>query len=370
MERTGIIGTGLIGGSLALALKRQGLGGEVLGYDADPASLERALKMGAVDAACASAAELAARCGLVVVAVPVGVIPRVLAEIAAHLEAGALVIDVGSTKERIVRAAAESLPAGAVFVGGHPMAGSERQGIDNATPDLFVNAAFIFTPTPDCAAETQAFLSQTFTAIGARVIFMDPRVHDRAVSMVSHLPHVLAFALMNAAGEEGREVRGMGHIISGGFRDMTRIASSDPSLWAGILLENRAEVGRALGLFGRYLEELRKALAAEDAAALEEAIERARSSRLEMMPALRTVLQELYTLSIPVDNRPGIVSEITLAMGEKGINIEDLEIAHPLEGEVGLLKVYVRGAEAAESAREVLAGRGFRLNLEKSVRGA
>ncbi len=367
---TGIIGTGLIGGSLALALKRQGIGGEVLGYDADPRSLETALEMGAIDSACASPDELAARADLVIVAVPVKTIPGVLEAIGPHLKQGALVMDVGSTKEKIVSAAEGTLPPGTVFVGGHPMAGSERQGIENATPDLFANAAFIFTPTPSCAAETQAFLSQTFTAIGARVIFMDARVHDRAVSMVSHLPHVLAFALMNAAVEGSREVQGMSQIVSGGFRDMTRIASSDPSLWTGILLENRREVDRALGLFGRYVEELRETLGREDAAALEEAINRARNGRLEMIPALRTVLEDLYTLSIPVDNRPGIVSEITQAMGERGINIEDLEIAHPLEDQIGLLNVYVRGEESAELAREVLSGRGFRLNLEKSVREA
>jgi prephenate dehydrogenase len=367
VERTGIIGTGLIGGSLALAFKRQGIGGEILGYDTDPASITAALEQGAIDRGCDSPGELAAAVDLVVIAAPVRTIPLILAEIAPYLKKGTLVMDVGSTKERIVRTAQEELPEGVVFVGAHPMAGSERQGIENASPDLFLNAAFIFTPTPSCDAATYSFLSQSFTALGARVIFMDPLVHDRAVSMVSHLPHILAFSLVNAILEGSREVRGMSEIVSGGFRDMTRIASSDPALWTGILLENRAAVAEAIATFNRYCREMGECLEREDAQALSELIVRAKSGRLEIMPALQTALKELYTLSIPVENRPGIISQITRAMGERGINIEDLEIAHPLEDGRGLISVYVRGEEAAQLARDVLLELDFRPSLERSV---
>lgn len=367
IERTGIIGTGLIGGSLALALKRQGLGGEILGYDTDPSSIVSALEQGAIDRGCTSPGELAAEADLVVIAAPVSTIPLILKEIASNLRKGTLVMDVGSTKERIVKTALMELPEGVIFVGAHPMAGSERQGIENASPDLFRNAAFIFTPTPSCDPATYSFISQSFTALGARVIFMDPRVHDRAVSMVSHLPHVLAFSLVNAIVDGSREVRGMSEIVSGGFRDMTRIASSDPALWTDILLENRAAVAEALAVFNRFLREMGESLEREDAAALSELIGRAKSGRLEIMPALQTALQELYTLSIPVDNRPGIISRITRAMGERGINIEDLEIAHPLEDGRGLLSVYVRGEEAARLARDVLLELDFRPSLERSV---
>ncbi len=367
IERTGIIGTGLIGGSLAMAFKRHGIGGEILAYDTDTASVEAALDKGAADRGCATPGDLAAEADLVVIAAPVRAIPVVLEEIASSLKPGTLVMDVGSTKERIVRSARELLPDGVCFIGAHPMAGSERQGIENASPDLFQNAAFIFTPTPTCDARTYSFITQSFTALGARVIFMDPLVHDRAVSMVSHLPHILAFALVNTVMEGSREVRGMSEIISGGFRDMTRIASSEASLWTDILLENRKAVSEALAIFKRYCGEMEESLLREDAQALSEIITLAKAGRLEMMPALRTALQELYTVSLPVENRPGIISEVTSSMGERGINIEDLEIAHPLGEEKGLMKVYVRGEGAAQLAREVMRGQGYTPSLERSV---
>jgi len=133
---------------------------------------------------------------------------------------------------------------------------------------------------------------------------MDPLVHDRAVSIISHLPHILAFSLVNTVIEGNREVRGMSEIISGGFRDMTRIASSEASLWTDILLENREAVAGALDMFKRNCAELEDSLWREDAGALSEMITRAKEGRLEMMPALRTALQELYTVSVPVENRP------------------------------------------------------------------
>lgn len=367
IERTGIIGTGLIGGSLAMAFKRHGIGGEILAFDTDKSSVDTALEKGVADRGCASASDLAGEADLVVIAAPVRAIPVILKDIAASLRPGTLVMDVGSTKERIVNSALKCLPEGVVFIGAHPMAGSERQGIENATPDLFLNAAFIFTPTPSCSADTFSFITQNFTALGARVIFMDPMMHDRAVSMISHLPHILAYSLVNTVIEGSRDMRGMTELISGGFRDMTRIASSEASLWTDILLENRKAVTEALGVFKRYCVEMEELIRKENATALSGLIARARTGRLEMMPSLGTALQELYTVSLPVENRPGIISDVTRSMGERGINIEDLEIAHPLGEEMGLMKVYVRGEEAARHAREVLRGRGYAPSLERSV---
>jgi prephenate dehydrogenase len=366
-EKAGIIGTGLIGGSLAMALKKHGWSGEIIGYDLNREGLAAALEAGAIDIAADDPAELASQAGLIVIAVPVRTIISVLRDISPNLGKGSLVVDVGSTKANIMAAARELVPEGATFVGGHPMAGSEQKGFSHADPDLFRDAAFIFTPPPDCDPEVYSFITQTFTSIGARVMFMNAETHDHAVSLVSHLPHVLAFALVNMVTEANREVQGMTQIISGGFRDMTRIASSDVSLWVDILLENRREVEKAIELFHGALEEIKEDMRREDAGALAEMMRKARSGRLRMVPALRESVEDLFALSVPVENRPGAVFRITQALGEKGVNLEDIEIAHPLEGGRGLLRLYVRGKNLAERSREILSDCGFPAGVEKAV---
>lgn len=367
VECIGIIGVGLIGGSLALALKKNGKGKRFLGYDTEPQSVEKALSLGALDETCSSAAELATKSDLVIIATPVRAIPRVLEEIGPAVRPGTLVIDVGSTKTNIVQRAMELLPREVIFVGGHPMAGSEQHGIENADPDLFQNSTFVFTPTESCSAEVFSFLLQVFTSIGSRVIFMDPEAHDRAVSLISHLPHLLAFSLVNLLVEEGKRLEGVSRLASGGFRDMTRIASSNPHLWIDILLENREEVVSAIDKFMEFLKKGKECLVEGREGELLEFMQRARRGRVELTPALKTALAEMYTVTIPVENRPGIISEITLALGEKGINIEDLEIAHPLEDEKGLLRLMLRGEETARTAKEVLIARGFALGVEKTL---
>jgi len=359
IESTGIIGTGLIGGSLALAMRKYGWPGEIAGFDEDTESLKEALRSKALDRTATSAAELARQADLLVLAVPVRAIAPLLEYVAPFLREGALVIDVGSTKSGIMRAAEKTMPPHATFVGGHPMAGSERRGFAHADPDLFRGAAFIFTPPRECAPEVYSFLSQAFTGLGARVLFMDAETHDRAVAVVSHLPHVLAFALVNLVLEESGDAQAMTNIVSGGFRDMTRIAASDASLWADILLENRTEVERALTCYLALLEEIRVLVRSEDAAALMDQMKRARSGRLGMVPALGESMEDLYAVIVPVENRPGMISSITRALGELGVNLEDLEITHPLEGGSGLLRLYVRGEEIAAKSRRVLAERGY-----------
>ncbi len=383
VNKIGIIGVGLIGGSLALALRKSKTGSKFYGYDTDPISLKRAVEMGVLDRSCNSLLEIAEDCDLIIIATPVRAITTVLKEIGRHLKEGSLVMDVGSTKAGIVRFAEMVLPERVTFVGGHPMAGSEQQvtsmlpemkkyfkGIENADPDLFLNATFIFTPTTSCDAEVFSFLLQTFNSIGARVIFMDPEAHDRAVSLISHLPHLVAFSLVNLLVNEAKTQENISKLVSSGFRDMTRIASSNPYLWVEILMENRNELLDMIDRFLNYMEEGRKLLQEGEERALLEFAQQARTGRLQITPALKDVLKELYTLTIPVANRPGMISSITMALGEKGINIEDLEISHPLEGEKGLLRILLRGEEAAQLARQTLSQRGYQASLEKTLENA
>ncbi len=367
VRKIGFIGVGLIGGSLALALKKSEVGRLFYGYDTDPRTLKMALDIGALDRLYKNPVDIAKECDLVVIATPVRTIPLVLKEIAPHLKEGSIVMDVGSTKAGIVRFAETALSDKVNFIGGHPMAGSEQQGIENANPDLFLNATFILTPTQNCDAEVFSFLLQTFNSIGARVIFMTPEAHDRAVSLVSHLPHLVAFSLVNLLVNEVKTQENISKLVSSGFRDMTRIASSNPRLWVEILMENREEMLEVIDRFMEYINEGRRLLREGKENGLLQFMQQARTGRLQITPALKDVLRELYTVTIPVPNKPGVISRITMALGEVGINIEDLEISHPLEGEKGSLRIFIRGEDAARLARETLIQKGYQLKVEKTL---
>ncbi|MDI6874129.1 prephenate dehydrogenase/arogenate dehydrogenase family protein [Candidatus Solincola sp.] len=365
-ERVGIVGTGLIGGSLGLAMQASGAAGKVLGSDVDAEMLERALKVGAVQEAFERPEEMVPRCDLVLVAVPVRAIPGVLERIAPFLRPGTTVSDVGSVKEGVVKAAARILPSYCHFVGGHPLAGSEQRGVEFADPDLFRETYYVLTPTRECDAEAYSRLHALLTSLGARVIAMEPRLHDRAVSVVSHVPHVMAMALMNLALRRAEEFPLL-RLAAGGFRDVTRIAASDPRLWLDILAENREAVCETLEEVLGNLERIRDYLRAGRETELFSWLERASVGRRNLAPALRESLGEMYLLTLPVEDRPGVISEVTLTVGDMGINIDDLELVHPLESGQGILRLSITGEENARRAMDALRARGYRVTLGRAM---
>lgn len=367
-RRIGIVGTGLIGGSLGLALREEGVAEGVLGCDADPAMLEAALQGGAVSEAVEDAAQLAAACDLVFVAVPVRSIPDVLAEMAPHLGPGTTLSDVGSVKGPVVEAAHSLLPPHSHFIGGHPLAGSEQKGVGFADPHLFRDAYYVLTPAPDCDADAYSRLHTLLASLGARVIAMDPLQHDRAVSVISHLPHVMAMALMNLALQRAEEYPLL-RLAAGGFRDMTRIAASDAGLWLDILMENREAVRESLQECVSAMQRIGGLLEEGCEEELVRWMENASAGRQNLAPALRDSLAGFYSVVLAVDDRPGVISDVTLAVGEMGINIEDIELVHPLESGQGILRLSISGEEAALRAAGALRARGYRVNAGKTLGG-
>jgi prephenate dehydrogenase len=330
--------------------------------------LERAEACGAVDATVQGAGELAQSCDLVFIAVPVRSIPGAMEELAPALKAGTLVTDVGSVKATVMDAAEKFLPRDCHFIGGHPMAGSEQRGVEFADPDLFRDAYYVLTPGEDCDAEAYSRLNALLGAMGARVIAMEPELHDRAVSVISHLPHVLAMAIMNLALDRADEYPLL-RLAAGGFRDMTRIAASHAGIWLDILMENRSAVVETMRECRESLKKVEKMLLEGEEEELSTWLERARGGRQNLAPALRESLQELHSLVMPVEDRPGVISDVTLTVGEEGINIDDIELVHPLESGHGLLMLSVRGEEAARRAARALRERGYRVNMGKALGG-
>lgn len=283
LGRLAIIGVGLIGGSLARALRAQGAVDSVIGCGRDRVNLERALELGVVDEWTHDPAEAARGADIVVVAVTLGATGDILARIAPALTEHAIVTDVGSAKRCVLDAARAAMPRQlARFVAGHPIAGAEKSGVEAARQDLYERHRVILTPTPDTDGNALATVRRMWELVGADVCEMDADLHDEVLAATSHLPHLLAYALVNCLLDLGKPVN-VFDFAAGGFRDFTRIASSNPAMWRDISIENRTALLAVCSRFEDTLAALRRALEAGDAATLEAEFGRAKAARDEFM---------------------------------------------------------------------------------------
>jgi prephenate dehydrogenase len=281
-----VIGVGLIGGSFALAARAAGLTTQVTGADRDAAVLQKAEELGVVDRIARSAAEAARDAGLILIATPVGALESVLREVSATLGAGAIVTDVGSTKSDAIIAARRALGnAFPRFVPGHPIAGGERVGVAHADARLFAGKLFISTPEPETDAGVLARVESIWQAFGSRVERMDAAEHDRIFATVSHLPHLLAFALVAQIAGDADADRKFA-LAGAGFRDFTRIAASSPEMWRDICIANRVPLAAQLQRYRSLLDELQAALDSADAASLERVFAAAAQARRARPPLL------------------------------------------------------------------------------------
>ncbi|HEY5172434.1 MAG TPA: prephenate dehydrogenase/arogenate dehydrogenase family protein [Acidimicrobiia bacterium] len=340
--RIAVVGTGLIGGSIGLALAE--LGHDVVGFDRDRDRLARAQELGAVRSAAADIEEAAIGADAAFVALPVGAIADAAVRL---IDAGVpLVTDVGSVKGPVVAEVARRCAERAArFIGGHPMAGSEQDGIEGARTDLFVGAAWVVTPTPETAEDAYTTLRALLRDLQAEVVAVTPDDHDVLVSFVSHVPQLAASTLMDVATTHEARHRALLRLAAGGFRDMTRIAASQPSIWLDILTSNRDAVVGALDAYLAGLQHARDIVAAGDREALKAMLDRARAARRNL-PVGISMTTKLVELRIPVPDRPGVLAEVTTLAGRLGVNVADVEIAHSKEGGAGVLVLIVAADEA------------------------
>lgn len=340
--RAQVIGTGLIGGSVAFALRRASW--NVTGTDLDSARAERALSLGALDAV-----GIDPDATITFIATPAGAVPR---EAGVALARGGVVTDVAGIKEPIVRAVDHPR-----FAGGHPMAGSEQEGIDGADPGLFEGATWVLTPTATTDDRTLALVRSVVTSFGANVVAIAPDRHDQLVALVSHVPHLTAATLMNLAADAADEDATLLRLAAGGFRDMTRIAAGHPGIWPDVCAENRAGIVDVLDRLMQSLQHVRDVVVEGDRGGLLRLLERAREARSNL-PVGAPSPDRAVEVRIPVPDRPGVLSEVTTLLGRLAVNIFDLEIAHSAEGEAGVV-VLVIDAQDVELAREALVARHY-----------
>ena len=275
-DKVTILGVGLIGASFALALKKKGLCGKITGYGRKESNLRKAKKLKIIDSFELNAARACKDSDLVLFSVPVGSFTKTAKEIKGSLKKGALVTDVGSVKGKLVKEMEALMPPGVNFVGGHPIAGSDRTGIDTATADLFSGAKCILTPTKKTG---KAALNKTiglWRALGAAVLVLSPAKHDRIYAAVSHLPHIIAYAIVNTVADVNASYL---KFAGQGFKDTTRIASSSPELWRDICLMNSENLLEFIELFKKHLDSLGRYLQESDSEAIEREFIKARTLR-------------------------------------------------------------------------------------------
>jgi prephenate dehydrogenase len=350
--RIAVLGVGLIGGSVGLAA-RERLGAEVAGWDPGEGVLEAALARGAIDRAAPGAAAALEGAEAAFVAAPVGALPGAVRAALAAAGDDCVVTDVGSTKRAVVQAADDER-----FIGGHPLAGAETAGVRHARAELFEGATWYLTPTARTRGTLYERLHRVLTGLGARPAALDADTHDRVLAVVSHLPHVLANVLVaqaaRALSEEGERLPATGP----SFRDMTRVAGANTAMWRDIYLANADALAAAIDDTTARLGRVRAALAAGDGAAVAAWNDEAGEDRRRLRGA-ELAVSAVAELRVSVPNRPGVVAQVALALGQAGVNIVDMALAPAADNASGTISLWLDGERQAREAEAHVAALGY-----------
>jgi prephenate dehydrogenase len=351
--RIAVLGVGLIGGSIGLAVGRRAHA-QVSGYDPDERVLAKALSIGAIDSAASDIASAVRDADAVFVAAPVGALAETVRQALAGAGRDCVVSDVGSTKRMLAEAGDDER-----FIGGHPLAGAETSGVEHAREDLFEGAVWYLTPAANSTGVLYERLHRLLTTIGARPAAIDAETHDRLLAAVSHLPHVLANVL---AGQAASTLGGAGErrlpAVGPSFRDATRVAGANSAIWTDIYMSNRDALISAIDAFAEALGEVRAMLAAGEAQAVTAWNDSARSDRDELLGAGLTG-GSVGELRASVPNRPGVIAEIALALGRAGVNILDMALSPSEDNRQGVVALWIGGDEHLRRAEQLIGELGF-----------
>lgn len=355
-ETVGIIGLGLIGGSVARALKKSGKDYVIHAFDRDENVLVSAYKSRAIDKICTI--EDIARCHVIFLCVPVNEIRTILAELMPNLLPDSILTDVGSTKGNVAEIIRE-LDLERQFIGGHPLAGTEKSGFSASKANLFENAYYCIAPSPKTPVEYVQYLKGIVEDMGAIPIEMTNDEHDKATAIISHFPHIVAALLVNMVGYLDDEKHTMRTIAAGGFKDITRIASSSSDLWTGICLSNRDAILKTIDVFTDKLKRFEMDLALGRKEGIWEFFNSARTLRNSFSDK-RSLIDKTYSVLVDVEDKPGIIAKIATALSKKKINIKNIGILNSRENEEGILEIHFEDESARQQGINALTRLGYR----------
>lgn len=352
----GVIGCGLIGGSIALSLgekHRISVLDKSDNLEKIRAHLPQALVTDNMEKFLKDCPEV------IFIAVPGSTVIEVMRSLSTGIGKETIVTDTASVKTPITRAAIEIFQRGGVFIGGHPMTGSERSGIEAAQPLLFQNSVYVLTPLKNTPQERLEVLVGILNELGARVLLISSEIHDKITAAVSHLPQILAVELTNLVDDLSNSDANYIALAAGGFRDMTRIASSNYSMWKDILLFNAQNIADTIDLLEKRLFAVSQNLKKRAIDSMEREFVQANLAREKIPRGAKGFLQSLYDLLIMVDDKPGMLFKITKSLYEKGINIKDIELVKVREGRGGVFRISFETREVMNMAAETLNNNGF-----------
>lgn len=352
--RIALIGVGLIGGSIGLAVReRVPAVSEIVGFDPAPGVAEQAVRLGAIDRAAESLETAVEGAEIVILASPVATLVDNAKAVLAVCGPDVVVTDVGSTKREIVSALDDPR-----FIGGHPIAGAETAGVEHARADLFDDSTWFLTPTENTTGTGLERLIRLTKALGAQPHAVDATEHDKLLADISHLPHVLANALVTQAAGTISADDGQLTVVGPSFRDATRVAGANSSIWRDIYLSNHDALVPAIDSVIGRLQEFRDALKEGDGDRIVELNEQAKADRQTLLEQ-DLVGGEVFELRVSVPNQPGVLANITLALGKAGVNIVDMALYPAADMRSGAISLWVPGEEAAKKTEDLITDLGF-----------
>ena len=366
MKKVAIFGVGLIGGSIAICLKgKPNL--HIVGFSNRESSIEKYIAKGVVDSGTTSISEAAIDADYIFLCTPVGLLDSYIEQLVQlPLKKGCIITDVGSTKGSVMKSAEKLKDKDVYFIGGHPMAGSERTGVEAASSRLLENAFYVLTPQADTPQTVIDDLTQLLSYTRAHIVQVEALQHDLIVGAISHLPHMIAVGLVNQV----REYNGRGDsnglyelLAAGGFRDITRIASGDPSLWRDILIDNRHVLLAQLKDWQRQMDHFIQLLETADGEGIAKQFELAGSFRSKMPERRKGMIHSIYDCYLDIPDTPGIVGSIATLLGDHNINLSNIQIIENREQIPGVLKLSFRTQEALDEALILLSKSGYTVQV-------
>lgn len=356
-KKIGIIGLGLIGGSIARALKRAEQGFIIKAWDKDERNIKSALDDYVIDEHATLLKNGFADCQVIFLCVPVFAMKGILEDIKDNIPDECILTDVGSTKSDII-AIIKEMNIKNPFVGGHPLTGSERSGFVSSRANLFENAYYCLTPLEDTDKSVLLFLKELITSMGAIPIEMTPSEHDRVTAAISHVPHIIAALLVNMVDDLDGPDNIMKTIAAGGFKDITRIASSSSKLWTGICFSNRERIVDTLNHFIKVLKCVEMDLTEGNKDSIEAFFVSAKNLRNSLSDN-KSQYQKTFDIAVDVDDRPGIIAEIATAFAKKNINIKNIGILNSREADEGALEIRFENEASRQQGLDTLASLGY-----------
>lgn len=357
----GFIGLGLIGGSVAHGIRDHYPGSRILAYDPDRVSLQEAFSDGVITTALDTIGSAFHDCDVVFLCAPVGSNNENLRSVKKYLRPDAILTDVGSVKTPVHRAVREE-GLGSRFIGGHPMAGSERIGYRNSRALLLENAYYILTPEKEFPAEKTAWMEKLVKTIGAIPLTLSCEEHDFATAAISHVPHVISASLVNLVHDSDNADGIMRMIAAGGFKDITRISSSSPTMWQHICLSNPDNIITLLDTYIENLEEFRALIRKKDSQGLYDTFDAAREYRESFSETASGPIKKSYAFHVEIADRPGVMAEVVSILAINQINIKNIGITHNREYQEGVLRIELHDAIGLERARNLLLDKNYSLH--------